>query len=320
MPKRPNSKAVTQSKYGYNAYFTGAGVPYKQAGYDTIFLYGGNSGWRNVFAFAGKLGFDYVEGAGSMDPKYERNQWGVYDEFLFENIYKKLEKDPAKPKFIFAMTTSNHPPYSLPRGYKKLPLEVSPELKARITGDRKLAQLRFETYQYANQKVGEFIAKIKASPLADNTIIAVTGDHNFWSVFDYPKERYLDLDGVPFYIYIPQGLKPRTADKATFGSHLDIMPTLYALSLSGREYAALGADMLDPKARHIAFNADGLVMSKERALRYLVENNAISYYGWDNSGGMLLKAAEPDAGHEALLKHYKAALAVADHLLKNPFK
>jgi phosphoglycerol transferase MdoB-like AlkP superfamily enzyme len=320
MPKRPNSKAVTQSKYGFNAYFTGAGVPYKQSGYETIFLYGGNSGWRNVFAFAGKLGFDSVEGAGSMDPKYERNQWGVYDEYLFENIYNKLRANPGKPKFIFAMTTSNHPPYSLPAGYKKLPLEVSGALKDRITGDRKLAQLRFETYQYANQKVGELISRIKASPLGQNTIIAVTGDHNFWSVFDYSSERYLDLDGVPFYLYIPRALRPADIDTGAFGSHLDIMPTLYNLSLSNREYASLGVDMLNPKAGHLAFNADGLVMSGAGALRYLVENNTISYYDWDRSNGMTLKSAPPDAKHDEMLKHFKSALAVADYIIRHPFK
>jgi len=320
MPKRPAAKAVTQSKFAYNYYFTGAAVPYKKAGYETIFLYGGNAGWRNVFMFAGNLGFDSAEGAGSMDPKYQRNQWGVYDEYLFEHIYNRLAKDNGKPKFIFTMTTTNHPPYSLPDNYKLLPLNISPDLKKDITGDMKLAKLRFETYQYSNNKLGEFISKVKASPFGKNTIIAVTGDHNFWSVFDYPKERYLDLDGVPFYIYIPEELKPKSIDIETFGSHLDIMPTLYNLSLSGQEYAALGNNMIDDNIKHVAFNVDGLVMSKERALRYFVENNTVSYYIWDVSGKRLLKPALSDADHEKLLKHFKSALAVTDYLIKNPVK
>jgi phosphoglycerol transferase MdoB-like AlkP superfamily enzyme len=295
-------------------------VPYKKAGYETIFLYGGNAGWRNVFMFAGNLGFDSAEGAGSMDPKYPRNQWGVYDEYLFEHIYNRLAKDNGKSKFIFTMTTTNHPPYSLPDNYKLLPLNISPELKKDITGDMKLAKLRFETYQYSNNKLGEFISKVKASPFGKNTIIAVTGDHNFWSVFDYPKERYLDLDGVPFYIYIPESLKPKYIDTETFGSHLDIMPTLYNLSLSGQEYAALGNNMIDDNIKHVAFNVDGLVMSKDRALRYFVENNTVSYYIWDVSGKRLLKPAPSDAEHEKLLRHFKSALAVTDYLIKNPVK
>ena len=320
MPKRPSAKAVTQSKYAYNPYFTGSAVPYKQAGYETIFLYGGNAGWRNVFMFAGNLGFDSAEGAGSMNPKYPKNQWGVYDEYLFEHIYDRLSRDNGKPKFIFTMTTTNHPPYSLPADYKLLPLEISPALKKDITGDMKLAKMRFETYQYSNNKLGELISRIKASPLGKNTIIAVTGDHNFWSVFDYPKERYLDLDGVPFYLYIPDSLKPASIDKETLGSHLDIMPTLYNLSLSNQEYASLGADMLDKNAEHIAFNTDGLVMSKERALRYLVENNTASYYVWDPTVKRLLKPAPPDAEHEKILKHFKSALAVTDYIIKHPLK
>ncbi len=320
MPKRPAAKAVTQSKFAYNYYFTGAAVPYKRAGYETIFLYGGNAGWRNVFMFAGNLGFDSAEGAGSMDPRFPKNQWGVYDEYLFQHIYDRLSKNNGKPKFIFTMTTTNHPPYSLPADYKLLPLNISPELRKDITGDMKLAKMRFETYQYSNNKLGELISRIKASSLGKNTIIAVTGDHNFWSVFDYPKERYLDLDGVPFYLYIPESLKPRDIDKDTFGSHLDIMATLYNLSLSGQQYASLGGDMLDKNTKHIAFNVDGLVMSKDRALRCFVENNVVSYYVWDQSSRRLLKPAQPDAEHEKLLKHFKSALAVTDYIIKHPVK
>ena len=50
------------------------------------------------------LGFDVIEGAESMDSKYLKNQWGVYDEFLFDHIYKKLNSNNEKPKFIFALT------------------------------------------------------------------------------------------------------------------------------------------------------------------------------------------------------------------------
>jgi phosphoglycerol transferase MdoB-like AlkP superfamily enzyme len=255
-----------------------------------------------------------------MNPEWPRNQWGVYDEYLFQHIYDKLSKNDGKPKFIFTMTTTNHPPYSLPADYKPLPLIISPELKKNITGDMKLAQERFKTYQYSNNKLGQFILRIKASPLGKNTIIAVTGDHNFWSVFDYPKERYLDLDGVPFYIYIPESLKPKSIDTETLGSHLDMMPTLYNLSLSDQQYASLGQDLLDKDIKHIAFNIDGLVMSKDRALRYFVSNGTIAYYVWDPSVKRLLKSAPADEEHAKILKHYKAALAVADYMIKNPIK
>lgn len=315
IPKRPMAKAITQSRFAYNAYPSGAAVPYKSAGYETVFLYGGNAAWRDLQSFAPKLGFDTVEGEGAMDPSYPRNEWGVYDEFLFDHLYKKLSADPGRPKFIFAMSTTNHPPYSLPPGYKKFPLEIDGAFRSKITGDLKLARGRFETYQYANDRLGELITRIKSSPLGKNTIIAVTGDHNFWSVFDYPAERFADQDGVPFYLYVPEALKPAKVDREVFGSHVDIMPTLYNLSLSNAEYTAFGSDLLDGSISHAASNVDGLLFTKDAAARLIVDNGAVSYYRWDPKARLLVPAQETEK-HREMIKRYKAELAVTEYYLR----
>ncbi|MHB9155156.1 MAG: LTA synthase family protein [Endomicrobiales bacterium] len=320
LPKRPNTKSLSQSKYAFNAYGSGAALPFKNAGYRALFLYGGNIGWRGLLSFVPRLGFDAIEGEGAMDPSYLRNEWGVYDEFLFEYIYDKLSSGAGKPQFIFAMTTSNHPPYSLPPSYKQLPLEIGGALRAQITGDLELARGRFMTYQYANQRLGELISRIKASPLGGNTIVAVTGDHNFWSVFDYPGERYADLDGVPFYLYVPEALKPGKVDCGAFGSHIDIMPTLYRLSLSEQEYTSVGVDLLDGSLPHVAYNVDGILLSKEAGAKYSTETGTYACYGWDGAKKRFLAPCAETEKHRALVKRYRSALAVTDYFLKNPEK
>jgi phosphoglycerol transferase MdoB-like AlkP superfamily enzyme len=320
VPKRPMSKPISQSKYAFGPHISGSAMPYKNAGYDTIFLYGGNIGWRNLISVLPHLGFDTAEGDGAMPASYLRNQWGVYDEYLFDYIYQKLSNNNGKSKFIFAMSTSNHPPYSLPPSYQKLPLAVPDFLRKKITGDYTLAQEHFMTYQYANQKLGELITRIKNSKYGNNTIIAVTGDHNFWSVFDYSAEQYLDLDGVPFYLYIPDSLKPAKVDTTVFGSHVDIMPTLYNISLSAQQYVSIGANMIDDSSAHRAFNVDGLVMSKDAALRYEPETGAVNFYCWDPSTRRRLMSCSKTKEHDDLLTHYKAALAVTEYLLRNPGK
>jgi phosphoglycerol transferase MdoB-like AlkP superfamily enzyme len=103
-----------------------------------------------------------------MDPSWPRNQWGVYDEFLFEHLFKRLSENSEKPKFIFVMTTSNHPPYSLPGSYKPLSLNVSPAMQKDIIGDQQLAKMRFATYQYSNDAAGKFLDRLKKSPLGHN--------------------------------------------------------------------------------------------------------------------------------------------------------
>ena len=321
LPKRPMAKPITQSRYAFKNYPFGAALPYRRAGYETIFLYGGNIGWRNVLSFLPRMGFDTSLGSGAMPSSYERNQWGVYDEHLFDYVFRKLsDNSSGKPKFIFALSTSNHPPYSLPSGYKPLPLTPSPELKKLITGDTKLAQGRFETYQYACAKLGEFLTRLKKSEYARNTIVAVTGDHNFWSVFDYGADRYLDMDGVPFYLYVPPGVKPASIDTAVFGSHIDIMPTVYALSLSSAQYMTEGRDMLDQAQPHAAYNVDGLVMTPAGAVRHSIENNATHYFLWESSATRRLVESPSESLHSGLVKQYRSAVAIADYLLKETGK
>lgn len=319
--KRPKAKFISQSKYGFNDYPSACAMPYKKAGYETVFLYGGDIGWRNMDVFAPGIGFNIVEGEGSMDPKYEKNQWGVYDEFLFQHIYKRLASDPVKSKFIMVMTTTNHPPYSLPKSYNIKSLVMPTDLKKRFSGDEKLTKMRFATYQYANQKLGELITKIKNSKYGRNTIIAVTGDHNFWDVFNYTNEESAIIDSVPFYIYIPPKLKTLVNfNPKTYGSHSDIMPTLYNLSLSDTEYWALGRNMFEDPEHSVGFNVDGIVMNRGGLVWYNLWNGTASYYGWDPKVQRMLVRAEPNDYHQWMIKHYKAALAVAEYIVRNPNK
>lgn len=318
----PLSQFLCQSKYAYNKYFYTGPMPYKNSGYETVFMYGGNSGWRNCTSYMPNVGFDKVIGEGSMPKEYERNQWGVYDEYLFDYIFKVLEENDNK-KFIYIMTTSNHPPYSVPSNYKQpYPLEINEQLKKDITGDMKLSKMRFTTYQYSSQKVGEFLTKLKNSKYADNTIVAITGDHNFWNTFSYPLERKLDEMSVPFYLYIPEKLKPNKkidTDKIV-GSHTDILPTLYNLSLSNTNYWATGTDLLsDDAQKNIASNCLGSIMTKDNFVIYDFASGKEKYYTWnkDKNKSREIVPTEENKEHKEMVKHYKASVAIAYYMLIN---
>jgi phosphoglycerol transferase MdoB-like AlkP superfamily enzyme len=212
-----NGTYIAQSKYAYKKYNFSGPIPYKKNNYETTFIYGGNTGWRNLGNFMPRLEFDNVLGEASMRSSYPRNQWGVYDGDLFEYLFEVLDKDD-KRKFIYVMTTTNHPPYSLPNDYKVMSIKISKELEQNIVNE-KLAQKRLAVYQYSNEMLGRFITKIKNSKYANNTIIAVTGDHNFLDCLSYPSERLLDALSVPFYLYIPKNIIPANIDVSVFGSH-----------------------------------------------------------------------------------------------------
>lgn len=318
-PKRPESKYITQSAYAYSSYKTSMALPYKNAGYETIFIYGGNIGWRNIGEFVALQGFDKVEGEGAMNPSYERNQWGVYDEYLFDYVLKKLNENTGKPKFIFVLTTSNHPPYKLPSTYKQLPLSVPDDMKRELASDTDLVEKRMIAYQYATRKLGKFMDDIKISKLGSNTIVAATGDHSF-HFFNYGKEKLLKTLSVPFYLFVPNNYKKNGYDKSAFGSHIDIMPTLYNLSLSEQKYYALGQNMIDTKEEHYSANATGVVLSENGGIEYSKHDKVENYYKWQNGQNLLLERANETNELTSLLKRYKAALAVADYIVKTPNK
>ena len=318
----PLSHFLCQSKYAYNKYFYTGPMPYKNSGYETVFMYGGNTGWRNCTSYMPTVGFDKVIGEGSMPKEYERNQWGVFDEYLFDYIFKYLDENENR-KFIYVMTTSNHPPYSLPNNYEKIyPLEITEKLQKDITGDMTIANMRFAVYQYSCQKVGEFLTKLKNSKYADNTIVAITGDHNFWSTFNYSAEKVLDKMSVPFYLYIPKKIKPnKKVDTTVVGSHTDILPTLYNLSLSNTNYWATGTDLLSEQAQNnIASDCLGSIMTKDNFVLYDFASGKEKYYTWDKEKPRQIVPVQENQEHKKMVKHYKSSIAIAQYMLEKPEK
>jgi len=318
----PLSHFLCQSKYAYNKYFYTGPMPYKNSGYETVFMYGGNTGWRNCTSYMPNVGFDKVIGEGSMPKEYERNQWGVFDEYLFDYIFKYLDENENR-KFIYVMTTSNHPPYSLPNNYEKIyPLEITEKLQKDITGDMTIANMRFAVYQYSCQKVGEFLTKLKNSKYADNTIVAITGDHNFWSTFNYSAEKVLDKMSVPFYLYIPKKIKPnKKVDTTVVGSHTDILPTLYNLSLSNTNYWATGTDLLSEQAQNnIASDCLGSIMTKDNFVLYDFASGKEKYYTWDKEKPRQIVPVQENQEHKKMVKHYKSSIAIAQYMLEKPEK
>ncbi|MEA2091774.1 MAG: sulfatase-like hydrolase/transferase, partial [Campylobacterota bacterium] len=180
---RPKSTSFAQSSY-LNSSFTHASAKvYADAGYETNFIYGGDLSWRNVGSFMSRQGFKYTWGKGTIAKSLDKNidsishDWGVFDEYLYEYVYKKL-KDATSPQFIFILTTNNHPPYTIPSHYKSNSLELSQDLKEHITGDLELVKRRFKDYAYAVDSLGGFLDKVKESSLAKNSVIAITADNN----------------------------------------------------------------------------------------------------------------------------------------------
>ncbi|EJK2116487.1 LTA synthase family protein [Vibrio navarrensis] len=243
-------------------------LPYKRAGYRVVFIYGGNSMWRNLSNYLPVQGFDQVYDENSIKNVFPEagkyaDTWGVPDEFTFK-FARKLLDEATQPTLIYIMTVTNHSPFRAPDYYQPKPVHVSERLAALLGPMADQGEKLLQAYQYANDSLGQFVQGIKASSLADKTIIAASGDH---------RVRYLSIEredefgltfGVPFYLYAPQSILTQVDfhyDPSRIGSHRDIFPTLYSLSLSGQSYISLGGENLlsSQEVSNIGFNASRVI-------------------------------------------------------------
>jgi phosphoglycerol transferase MdoB-like AlkP superfamily enzyme len=115
---------------------------------------------------------------------------------LFDAIFENLISEGGS-KFIFALTTSNHSPYVLPKDYEVMSLEVPESLNKKVYNMNEAGKI-FATCQYANEMLARFIDRVKNSKYSDNTIIVVTGDHSF---------NFYQIDSLLDRVKVPQSQK-----------------------------------------------------------------------------------------------------------------
>lgn len=238
---------LSQSKYQNNTFESSVAKPFKEKGYSTTFITGGKMGWRSLDQFIDK---QYIERTVANHnllkdyPNAHTGQWGVHDEHLFDKMFSILEESHDQPQFIFAMTISHHSPYDIPKDYTGFPVNISPEIKGKLKTSEEVAIRCFRAYQYANHHLGQFIDRIRNSPLGNNTIIIATGDHNVLQLFDFSDKDLLMKYSVPLIMYVPDAYKPKIdVNTHTFASHKDIFPSVFNLALSEASYLKTGNNL-----------------------------------------------------------------------------
>lgn len=241
-------------------------LPYKRAGYEVAFLYGGNGMWRNLANYLPVQGFDRVYdendiiGALPEAAQYS-GTWGVPDEYLFRFANRVLES-AEKPTLLFIMTVTNHSPYKVPENYDARPVAASERLSSLTGYEDEQIDVLLKTFQYSANALGQFIDRIRQSDrLKDRTVIAVTGDHRMRYVSTDELTEWGLAYAVPFYLNVPDPILEHTSyryDPMRIGSHRDMFPTLYHFSLSDQDYITLGGENLlaSEGVSNIGYNAE----------------------------------------------------------------
>ncbi len=93
---------------------------FAQAGYDTVFCYGGNAVFDGMRPFAMATGWQRIVDDGLLSSAFPRDAfrtaWGVSDEALFEVVLReqRAARSATRPLFATVLTVSNHKPFLTP--------------------------------------------------------------------------------------------------------------------------------------------------------------------------------------------------------------
>jgi len=211
-----------------NEHVANWGEVLKTQGYHASFLYGGFGLFDNMNYFFGKNGFELSDRTDIKDQTFA-NIWGVCDEDLFRHAISYFDDihKTGKPFFSIVMTTSNHKPYTFPKGIPGIP---------EAHGGRDAG------VKYADYAIGKFFEEAPKHDWFKNTIVVVIADHDarVYGRTLIPIERYR----IPLLVMAPEKIAPQVSEVLI--SQIDLMPTLIGLlglSYSGPFY---GNDVLRP--------------------------------------------------------------------------
>lgn len=200
----------------------------KVRGYNNYFFYGGDPAFDNMEGFFRQKKFDRFYGQNNFEAAYQFSKWGIPDHKLYELMADEIKSLP-RPFQITTMTLSNHEPFDLPDSSM-----------IRFKGSDDTSKV-YNSLIYADNALGYFIEQIKKQPVFDSTIFVFVPDHCLLR-----RSKYL-VDPVNFHapllIYSPSLLGAE--EIKTFGSQVDVIPTLMSLIGDNYQYDGWGRSLIN---------------------------------------------------------------------------
>ncbi len=218
------ARAVVKLGLAQDNFFTLADV-FNAEGYESTFIYGGESHFDNMRGFLLNNGFQRIIDKPKFHDVVFSGTWGVSDEDMFNRVHEELQ-NANQPQFIFAFSVSNHSPYEYPEG------------RIQVHGSNPAT--KFNTVRYADWAIGDFFRKAKQSAYYDNTIFLLVADHD---------SRVYGASLIPVeHFHIPAmflGSMVPTQFDNRLASQIDLAPTLLSLAGIDAYHPMLGRDLTD---------------------------------------------------------------------------
>lgn len=130
------------------------------AGYDTEFLYGGDINFTGTNGYLLATGYARTYGDKAFPASVRKtHDWGVTDRIVLDSLYAHCARQPRqRPWHIACLTLASHEPWGVPY--------------ARIASDPVA-----NTMAYLDDCIGRFTARLRTSPLWENTLVILLPDH-----------------------------------------------------------------------------------------------------------------------------------------------
>lgn len=281
------AQAVVKLGKSQTHFFTIADL-LKQRGYDTSFIYGGESHFDNMRSFFLGNGFTtIVEQKDFANPVF-KGSWGASDEDLMakaDQTFRALHQE-GKPFFSLVFSSSNHDPFEFPDN--RIELFEQPK------------QTRNNAAKYADYAIGEFFKRAKQSAYWQDTLFLVIADHDSrvggTSLVPIPR---FHIPGV----IVGDGIAPKKDPRIV--SQIDMAPTLLSLMGISADYPMLGKDLTrmpaDWPGRAIMQYDKNFALMRGKDVVILQPERAAEGYVYDDASEKLTPAAQPDTLKEDAL-------------------
>ncbi len=175
----------------------------KAYGYTTQVLYASDITFFGMSEYFLVTGHDRLVSQDDFPSSQRTTSWGVPDHLAVNWLYDDMlrrHSEGKEPYYTTFLTISSHTPFDVP--YHRLK-------------DEKL-----NAFAYTDEAIGQFIDRLKHSPVWDNLLIVITADHGF----NHKEVASPDFPFIPFLIMGGAANAPRRID--TFCSQTDIAATI----------------------------------------------------------------------------------------------
>jgi len=197
-------------------------------GYALSYMGGASLNFAGKGSFYRDHGFESVEGVDELLPKLEnpdyRNWWGLYDDSLYPLLIERIKSLHAtsKPFGLFTLTLDTHHPNGN--------VSASCRDKPYLDGTNPM----LNAVHCADYLVGQFVEKLVADKLLENTILVIASDH--LAMRNTATDSLKKLPRRDLALILGGDISPRTIAKT--GTTLDLSATV--ASLIGGDINAMG--------------------------------------------------------------------------------